>query len=52
MKKFGRKNHGKVFEVVGSVVTLWDPVNETIKWNTKNTKPFKISTRIRLIPDE
>lgn len=35
MKNFGEKNHGKVFEKVGSMVTLWEPVREIIETEYK-----------------
>lgn len=30
MKNFGEKNHGKVFEQNGSIITLWNPVKENV----------------------
>ncbi len=31
MKNFGEKNHGKVFEKVGSTVTLWEPIRGLVE---------------------
>ncbi|MDO6819627.1 hypothetical protein [Zobellia sp. 1_MG-2023] len=30
MKNFGEKNHGKVFEQNGSIITLWNPIKEKV----------------------
>lgn len=30
MKNFGEKNHGKVFELNGQIVTLWNPVKDNV----------------------
>lgn len=30
MKNFGEKNHGKVFELNGEIVTLWNPVKDNV----------------------
>ena len=30
MKNFGEKNHGKVFEQNGDIITLWNPVKENV----------------------
>lgn len=35
MKNFGEKNHGKVFEQNGSIVTLWNPVKEFVDMEYK-----------------
>ena len=36
MKNFGEKNHGKVFEQNGSLITLWNPVKENVISEFKN----------------
>jgi hypothetical protein len=30
MKNFGEKNHGKVFELNGEIITLWNPVKDNL----------------------
>lgn len=30
MMNFGEKNHGKVFEKTGSIITLWNPIKENV----------------------
>lgn len=35
MKNFGEKNHGKVFELNGQIVTLWNPVKDNVIFEYK-----------------
>tara|TARA_R110002167_G_scaffold224321_1_gene429738 strand:+ start:222 stop:545 length:324 start_codon:yes stop_codon:yes gene_type:complete len=30
MKNFGQKNHGKIFDVIDSKITLWKPIEKDI----------------------
>ncbi|OEJ98625.1 hypothetical protein A8C32_05350 [Flavivirga aquatica] len=38
MKNFGEKNHGKIFEVIDTNITLWKPLKKEIYLHYKNYK--------------
>ena len=41
MKNFGEKNHGKVFDILGSVIKLWKPVENDIYREYEKFKKYK-----------